>query len=331
MTHVIEAEGLTKRFGDTQALAGVDLAADGGQVLALLGPNGAGKTTIVRILATLLKADSGAARVSGYDVVSQAVQVRQLIGLTGQYASVDDELTGTENMLMIGRLLGFSRAQARRRAAEKIEEFGLAEAGGRAVKTYSGGMRRRLDLAASLVAEPPVLFLDEPTTGLDPVSRGAVWRAIRGLTRDAGTSVLLTTQYLDEADQLADEVTVIDHGTVVATGTPSRLKASAGLPRVRIRLRDDSAAAGQVRDLLGPDTEHDGRVLSLPAPDGMASLAAVITRLAPFAAEVDDIGLARPTLDEVFTELTGGDHPAGPDGPAAGHPAPAPASLAGAR
>src|ERR1700729_1667725 len=179
MTHVIEAEGLTKRFGATRALAGVDLAADGGQVLALLGPNGAGKTTIVRILATLLRADSGHARVSGYDVVSQAVQVRQLIGLTGQYASVDDELTGTENMLMIGRLLGFSRAQARRRAAEKIEEFGLAEAGGRAVKTYSGGMRRRLDLAASLLGRPEVLFLDEPTTGLDPRARNQVWETVR--------------------------------------------------------------------------------------------------------------------------------------------------------
>ncbi len=242
MTHVIEAEGLTKRFGDTRALAGVDLAADGGQVLALLGPNGAGKTTIVRILATLLKADSGTARVSGYDVVSQAVQVRQLIGLTGQYASVDDELTGTENMLMIGRLLGFSRAQARRRAAEKIEEFGLAEAGGRAVKTYSGGMRRRLDLAASLLGQPEVLFLDEPTTGLDPRARNQVWETVRDVVA-GGATVLLTTQYLEEADVLADRIVVIDRGVEAESGTPAELKARIGGQSLEVRAVDQAQTA----------------------------------------------------------------------------------------
>jgi ABC-2 type transport system ATP-binding protein len=335
----IRAEGLTKTFKKTRALRGVDLRVRAGTVTGLLGRNGAGKTTALRILTTLLLPDSGRAEVAGFDVIRDPQRVRARIGVTGQSATMDELLTGRQNLETIGRLFHLPVPLARRRASGLLERFEMTDAAGRLVKTYSGGMRRRLDLAASLVAEPPVLFLDEPTTGLDPVSRGAVWRAIRGLTRDAGTSVLLTTQYLDEADQLADEVTVIDHGTVVATGTPSRLKASAGLPRVRIRLRDDSAGAGQVRDLLGPDTEHDGRVLSLPAPDGMASLAAVITRLAPVAAEVDDIGLARPTLDEVFTELTGGDHPAAPDADDSGPdpdpdpdaPAPDPASLAGAR
>ncbi len=218
MTTVIEAEGLTKRFGATQALAGVDIAADRGQVLALLGPNGAGKTTIVRILSTLLRPDGGRGRISGYDVVTDAVLVRQLIGLTGQYASVDDELTGTENLIMIGRLLGFTRAVARGRAGEMLERFGLTEAAGRAVKTYSGGMRRRLDLGASLLGEPEVLFLDEPTTGLDPRARNQMWDTIRGVIA-AGATVLLTTQYLEEADELASEIAVIDHGLVVAAGS----------------------------------------------------------------------------------------------------------------
>jgi len=217
MTSVIEAEGLTKRFGATQALAGVDIVANRGQVLALLGPNGAGKTTIVRILSTLLRADGGRARVSGYDVVADAVVVRQLIGLTGQYASVDDELTGTENLIMIGRLLGLTRAAARGRTREMLERFDLTEAAGRAVKTYSGGMRRRLDLGASLLGEPEVLFLDEPTTGLDPRARIQMWDTIRGIIA-AGATVLLTTQYLDEADELADQIVVIDHGLVVASG-----------------------------------------------------------------------------------------------------------------
>ena len=322
----IRAEGLTKTFKKTRALRGVDLRVRSGTVTALLGRNGAGKTTALRILTTLLLPDAGRAEVAGFDVIRDPQRVRARIGVTGQSATMDELLTGQQNLETVGRLFHLPAGLARRRADELLERFEMTGAAGRLVKTYSGGMRRRLDLAASLVAEPPVLFLDEPTTGLDPVSRGAVWRAVRALTRDAGTSVLLTTQYLEEADQLADEVTVIDHGTVVATGTPGQLKASAGQPRVRIRLRDGSTAVGAVQDLLGPDAEHDGRDLSVPAPDGMASLAAVITRLAPVAAEVDDIGLARPTLDEVFTELTGGDRPAGSPAGAA-----APASLAGAR
>src|SRR6201994_1126410 len=321
----IRAEGLTKTFKKTRALRGVALRVRSGTVTGLLGRNGAGKTTALRILTTLLLPDSGRAEVAGFDVVAHPQRVRARIGVTGQSATMDELLTGRQNLETVGRLFHLPPALARRRADELLERFEMTDAAGRLVRTYSGGMRRRLDLAASLVAEPPVLFLDEPTTGLDPVSRGAVYRVIRGLTREAGTSVLLTTQYLEEADQLADEVTVIDHGTVVATGTPGQLKASAGQPRVRIRLRDGSAAPGGGRELLGPDTEPDGRVLSAPAPDGMASLAAVITRLAPVAAEVDDIGLARPTLDEVFTELTGGDRPAG--APAGATP---PGSLGGA-
>jgi len=314
MTHVIEAEGLTKHFGDTQALAGVDLAADGGQVLALLGPNGAGKTTIVRILATLLKADSGSARVSGYDVVSQAVQVRQLIGLTGQYASVDDELTGTENMIMIGRLLGFSRAQARRRAAEKIEEFGLAQAGGRAVKTYSGGMRRRLDLAASLLSQPEVLFLDEPTTGLDPRARNQVWETVREVVA-GGATVLLTTQYLEEADVLADRIVVIDRGVEAESGTPAELKARIGGQSLEVRAVDQAQTArvtAVVAEITGavPDVHHDTGMVTAPATDpGM--LAAVVRRLDDDGIVAAELGLRLPSLDEVFLTLTG--HPADED------------------
>jgi oleandomycin transport system ATP-binding protein len=234
MTYVIEAEGVRKRFGRTQALAGVDIAAASGTVLGLLGPNGAGKTTMVRVLATLLKPDAGSARVCGYDVVTQAVQVRQLIGLTGQYASVDDQLTGTENLIMIGRLLGKSRQQSRREARDLLERFELADAAGRAVKTYSGGMRRRLDLAASLLSQPAVLFLDEPTTGLDPRARNEVWETIRALVAD-GATVLLTTQYLEEADELADRVAVIDRGRVVADGTSDELKAMTGSQTLAVR------------------------------------------------------------------------------------------------
>jgi oleandomycin transport system ATP-binding protein len=308
MTHVIEAEGLTKRFGDTQALAGVDLAADGGQVVALLGPNGAGKTTIVRILATLLKADSGQARVSGYDVVSQATQVRQLIGLTGQYASVDDELTGIENMIMIGRLLGFSRARARRRAAEMIEEFGLAQAGGRAAKTYSGGMRRRLDLAASLLGEPEVLFLDEPTTGLDPRARNQVWETIRDVVA-GGATVLLTTQYLEEADVLADRIVVIDRGVVAESGTPAELKARIGGQSLEVRAADQAQTArvtAVVADITGavPDVHHDTGMVTAPAADP-AMLAAVVRRLDDDGIVAAELGLRLPSLDEVFLTLTG--------------------------
>src|SRR6202046_5225152 len=249
MTNTIEAEGLTKSFGQTRALRGVDLAAGPGTVLALLGPNGAGKTTAVRVLATLLKADAGKARICGYDVVTEAVQVRQLIALTGQFASVDDELTGTENLLMIGRLLGFSRATARARAAELLESFDLAGAAGRAAKTYSGGMRRRLDLAASLVGQPQVLFLDEPTTGLDPRARSQVWETIRGVVA-GGATVLLTTQYLEEADELADRIAVMDRGLVVADGAPAALKAKTGGQTLVVRAADRTET-GQVAAIVG--------------------------------------------------------------------------------
>jgi oleandomycin transport system ATP-binding protein len=297
MTTVIEAEGLTKRFGATKALAGVDIRADSGQVLALLGPNGAGKTTIVRILATLLKPDGGRARVGGHDVVADATMVRQLIALTGQYASVDDELTGTENLIMICRLLGFGRAAARDRARSMLERFGLAEAAGRAVKTYSGGMRRRLDLAASLLGEPEVLFLDEPTTGLDPRGRGQMWETVRGVVA-GGATVLLTTQYLDEADELADQIAVIDHGLVVASGTPGELKARTGSQTLAVRAADRS---------------HTGQVATAVAETGLVTVAvsdpamaaAVVRRLDDAGIVATELTLRLPSLDEVFLTLTG--------------------------
>ena len=234
MTYSIVADGLIKRFGETRALNGVDLAVPTGTVFGLLGPNGAGKTTAVRILATLLRPDGGHGTVCGYDVVRHAHQVRQLIGLTGQYASVDETLTGVENLLLIGRLIGQSRAAARGRARDLLAAFRLDDAADRAVKTYSGGMRRRLDLAASLVSRPQVLYLDEPTTGLDPRSRNDMWEVVRGLTA-TGVTVLLTTQYLEEADQLADEIAVVDHGTVIATGTSDELKARTGALTLAVR------------------------------------------------------------------------------------------------
>jgi oleandomycin transport system ATP-binding protein len=279
MSYVIEAEGLAKRFGDTQALAGVDIAAERGSVLALLGPNGAGKTTAVRVLATLLKPDAGHARICGYDVVTDAVQVRQLIALTGQYASVDDELTGTENLIMIGRLLGHSRARARRQAGELIGQFELTEAAGRAVRTYSGGMRRRLDLAASLLGEPEVMFLDEPTTGLDPRARLQVWETIRGVVA-GGATVLLTTQYLDEADELADRVAVVDRGLVVADGTPAELTGAR------------------------PEVRPDAGLVTAPAGDP-AVLPAVVRWLDQAGVVAAELALRLPSLDEVFLNLTG--------------------------
>ena len=257
MSYAIQAEGLVKRFGETTALAGADLAARSGTVLAVLGPNGAGKTTAVRILATLLRPDGGRATVRGYDVVTQAHEVRQLIALTGQYAAVDENLTGVENLLLIGRLLGMSRAGARGRAAHLLEQFDLADAGGRATKTYSGGMRRRLDLAASMVGRPRVLYLDEPTTGLDPRGRNDLWRVVRTLT-DGGVTVLLTTQYMEEADQLADDVVVIDRGRVAAVGTPDQLKAQIGRQVLHVspvRAADVATVAGVVTELSGTTPE----------------------------------------------------------------------------
>jgi oleandomycin transport system ATP-binding protein len=305
---VIEAEGLTKRFGSTQALAGVDISADSGQVLALLGPNGAGKTTIVRVLSTLLSPDGGQARIRGYDVVSDAVQVRQLIALTGQYASVDEELTGTENLIMIGRLLAQARPTARVRAAEMLARFDLAEAAGRAVKTYSGGMRRRLDLAASLLGDPDVLFLDEPTTGLDPRGRSQMFDTIREVLA-GGATVLLTTQYLDEADELADQIAVIDHGRVVAAGTPTELKARTGSQTLQVRAADRAYAphvADVVATVVGsrPDMSGDTGLVTTAISDP-AMVPAIVRLLDDLGIVASELALRMPSLDEVFLSLTG--------------------------
>ncbi len=308
MTPVIEARGLTKAFGATRALAGVDLEADRGRVLALLGPNGAGKTTIVRVLATLLTPDAGQARICGYDVVTDAVQVRQLLALTGQYASVDDELTGAENLIMIARLLGFGRPEAKARTWQLLERFDLADAAKRAVKTYSGGMRRRLDLAASLLGNPEVLFLDEPTTGLDPRARLQMWDTVRGVVA-AGTTVLLTTQYLDEADELADHVAVIDHGEVVASGTPAELKARTGTQTLAVRAADRGLTplvAAAVAEIAGVQPEiHDETGLVMATVGDPAMAAAVVRRLDDDGITAAELTLRLPSLDEVFLTLTG--------------------------
>jgi oleandomycin transport system ATP-binding protein len=308
MANAIEATGLVKRFGKTTALARVDLVARPGTVLGVLGPNGAGKTTAVRILATLLRPDGGQARVCGYDVGRHAHEVRQLIGLTGQYASVDEGLSGVNNLIMIGRLLGESRARARARAAELLERFDLAEAAQRPVKTYSGGMRRRLDLAASLVGQPRVLYLDEPTTGLDPRSRIEVWGMIRRLVAD-GVTVLLTTQYLDEADQLADDIVVIDHGKVIATGTPDELKSRAGgqvlevVPADPARL-DGVAAVLANRTGAVPVADAESGMVRVPVTDA-AVLPAIVRDLDEAGVQLAEFALRKSSLDEVFLALTG--------------------------
>ncbi|MGH3695556.1 MAG: ATP-binding cassette domain-containing protein [Pseudonocardiaceae bacterium] len=309
MNHAIQAEGLVKRFGETTALNGVDFAVRTGTVLGLLGPNGAGKTTAVRILATLLRPDAGHATVGGYDVVRNAHQVRQLIGLTGQYASVDEALTGAENLQLIGRLLGMPRRDARQRAGELLASFGLADAAGRATKTYSGGMRRRLDLAASLVGRPQLLYLDEPTTGLDPRSRLDLWDLLRKLVA-GGVTVLLTTQYLDEADELADEIAVIDGGRVIATGTPEELKARTGARSLAVRPADQAdvpAVIATVRELAGVTPEVDGQLVTAPVTDP-ALLPAVVRRLDNAGVVITELALRNASLNEVFLSLTG--HPA---------------------
>jgi oleandomycin transport system ATP-binding protein len=306
MTDAIVAERLVKRFGGTTALDGVDLAVRGGSVFGLLGPNGAGKTTAVRILATLLQPDSGRAAVGGYDVVTQAHQVRQLTGLTGQYASVDELLTGTENLLLIGRLLGQSRAEARSRAHELLEYFELDDAADRSAKTYSGGMRRRLDLAASLVGHPQILFLDEPTTGLDPRSRNEMWDLVRRLVAD-GVTVLLTTQYLEEADQLANTIAVVDHGRVIATGTPAELKARVGGQTLAVRPVhpvDLSTVLAVVTEVASTAPEQDGTLVTAPIADP-AVLPAVVRRLDDAGVLVAELTLRGSSLDEVFLSLTG--------------------------
>lgn len=305
----ILAEGLQKRFGQTQALRGLDLAADEGTVLGVLGPNGAGKTTAVRILATLLQPDAGHAEVAGLDVVRQAEELRSRIGLAGQYAAVDELLTGRENLEMFGRLYHLPGADARRRAVELLERFNLTEAAGRIVKTYSGGMRRRLDLAASLIVAPPVLFLDEPTTGLDPRGRTDMWDVISGLVAD-GTTVLLTTQYLEEADLLAHQIVVVDHGRVIARGTSDELKAQVGGERLEITVARGSDLDAAVRVLssyasgdLHVDADH--RRVVVPVANGSRLLPNAVRDLDGAGLQLDDLALRRPTLDDVFLALTG--------------------------
>jgi daunorubicin resistance ABC transporter ATP-binding subunit len=306
----IVAEGLGKRFGHVTALDGVDLELPAGGVLGMLGPNGAGKTTTVRILATLLKPDRGRAWVAGFDVTSNPASVRRLIGLSGQYAAVDLFLTGQENLVMIGRLYGLTRRQARRRAGDLIDVLDLASAAGRLVRTYSGGMRRRLDVAASLLAAPPVLFLDEPTTGLDPHGRLALWQVLGELTAQ-GASLLLTTQYIEEAERLATMIVIIDHGTVIASGTPGQLKAQAGGDRLELQSppgQDPQRLAGALSELGTGEPAVDagaGRVV-LPVADGPGILPEVAGRLAAAGLQVSGLALRRPTLEEAFLALTGG-------------------------
>lgn len=304
----IDAHGLVKHFGSTRAVNGVDLAVPTGSVYGVLGPNGAGKTTTVSMLATLLRPDAGSATVFGYDVVSDAVAVRSLVGVTGQYASVDEDLTATQNLVLFARLLGFSRPAARSRAAELLAEFSLEEAANRPLKEFSGGMRRRLDLAASLIDTPPLLFLDEPTTGLDPRTRAQMWETIRNLIKQ-GSTVLLTTQYLDEADQLADRIAVIDHGVVIADGTADELKQSVGsstLQLTPVERTDAPAAADIIERILGetPSLSPEAARISvgLHKPDLVPD---ILITLRENNIAIDEINVQKPSLDEVFLTITG--------------------------
>jgi ABC-2 type transport system ATP-binding protein len=316
----IEATGLVKSFGETRAVDGVDLAVRRGSVYGVLGPNGAGKTTTIRMLATLIRPDAGSARVLGHDIVTGADAVRAGVSLTGQLASVDEDLTGRENLILVGRLLGLRRAAAKDRATELLDAFGLSEAAGKLVKHYSGGMRRRLDIAASLVVTPELMFLDEPTTGLDPRSRNQVWEIVRALVAE-GTTILLCTQYLEEADQLAEGIAVIDHGKVIAEGTPAQLKASVGSGALHVRLLDPEqrpAAEQLLGRALGAVTlEPDPAALSAASADGDAA-AKALAELTGAGIRVADFSLGQPSLDEVFLALTG--HPA--EEPAAGRTVP---------
>ncbi|MGH2783418.1 MAG: ATP-binding cassette domain-containing protein [Thermoleophilaceae bacterium] len=311
----LEATGLVKSFGDTRAVDGVDLAVRNGSVYGVLGPNGAGKTTTIRMLATLLRPDAGSARVMGHDIVAEADSVRGMVTLTGQLASVDEDLTGRENLILLARLLGLKRAEAKARAGELLEAFELAEAAGRLVKHYSGGMRRRLDIAASIVVTPQLMFLDEPTTGLDPRSRNTVWDIIRTLAAE-GTTILLCTQYLEEADQLCEGIAVIDHGRVIAEGTPAQLKASVGSGALHVRLLEPEQRleAEQVlaRELDVVHLEPDPAALSAPCADGDRAAEAV-AELSRAGIRIANFSLGQPSLDEVFLALTG--HPAEPEAP----------------
>jgi ABC-2 type transport system ATP-binding protein len=308
-TLAIEAEELEKSFGGTHALAGLDLAVQPGTILGLLGPNGSGKTTAVRVLTTLLRPDRGVARVAGYDVITQASQVRRLIGLAGQSAALDESLTGSGNLVMIGQLCRLPRQAAQQRAGELLARFELTDAGTRSVKTYSGGMRRRLDLAASLVTRPPILFLDEPTTGLDPRSRLVLWEIIGSLVAD-GTTVLLTTQYLEEADRLADRIVVIDEGLVIAQGTADELKAKVGGDRIGVTVAAESdltvargVLAGHAKGEVHIDPER--RVVDALVPAGARSIPAIAAAMSTARVVMDDVGMLRPSLDDVFLTLTG--------------------------
>ena len=320
---MIEAKAVVKRFGSTVALAGVGLTAERGEVLALLGPNGAGKTTLVRILTTLLKPDSGVARVAGYDVVADAGELRSMIGLAGQYAAVDELLTGRENLELVGLWYHLDKREYRRRAQEVLARFDLVDAGDRLVKTYSGGMRRRLDIGASLIARPAVLFLDVPTTGLDPRTRNDVWAFIQELVA-GGTTVLLTTQYMDEAEHLADQIVVIDTGTVIADGTAAQLKARLGGAMLEARV-SDPADLDRATVLLAdvgptePRVDRDQRLVSIPTPVGTTLLLAAARRFEEERIALDDLGIRRPSLDDVFLSLTGA--PATPDHPPGAAPA----------
>jgi ABC-2 type transport system ATP-binding protein len=305
----IEAVGLAKAYGRTRALAGLDLEVGAGEILGVLGPNGAGKTTAVRVLTTLLRPDRGTARVAGYDVVTEAALVRREIGLTGQYAALDECLTGRANLVMVGQLGRLSGRQARQRASELLARFDLSDAADRGVKTYSGGMRRRLDLAASLVGRPRILFLDEPTTGLDPRSRLVTWAAVRELAA-GGTTVLLTTQHLDEADQLADRIAVVDHGTVIAEGTAAQLKAKVGGERVQLTIAPGSGLAA-ARDVLGrhadgpPQVDEAARTVEAAVVAGPRRMPDIVRDLDAAGVLLDDIAIRRPSLDDVFLTLTG--------------------------
>lgn len=308
MDVAVQAEGLRKSFGSTKALDGLDLTVPEATILGLLGPNGAGKTTAVRILTTLLIPDAGRAVVAGVDVVAQPTKARRLMGLTGQFAAVDDYLTGRENLIMFGRLYHLSRAEAKRGADELLERFDLTEAAGRLAKTYSGGMRRRLDIAASLISRPPVLFLDEPTTGLDPRSRLGMWQVIEGLVRE-GTTILLTTQYLEEADQLANSIAVIDAGHVIAEGTSNDLKAQVGGTRLVLVIEsaEDVGRAVEIMRKVGDGTEPTVEALTIcvPVTEGAGVFAEVVRDLDAASVRIADLGLRRPTLDDVFLRLTG--------------------------